>query len=220
MSKSYTKKAITIEAIQWKGDNFHEVMSFSVEENKDLNSQNKLTRVRLEDLINISEGESPPRKLIVSTLEGEMTASVNDYIIKGIKGEVYPCKPDIFEASYSIDEGEQDIGAYLFLGCSGEDEVAQLLHNDFSRIKQIVDKGNLCRIGIDLQSAPVSEVGIDGMQIEDIILVIVEIIKSFNSKYPCRENSIVITKLEEAHLWCLKRKMDREKRAVEGKNEK
>lgn len=37
---------------------------------------------------------------IISTLEGDMTANQGDYIIKGIKGEIYPCKADIFEASY------------------------------------------------------------------------------------------------------------------------
>jgi hypothetical protein len=36
----------------------------------------------------------------IDTLEGRMTAEVGDYIIKGIKGEIYPCKPDIFEATY------------------------------------------------------------------------------------------------------------------------
>lgn len=38
--------------------------------------------------------------LIIGTLEGNMEASIGDYIIKGIKGEFYPCKPDIFEATY------------------------------------------------------------------------------------------------------------------------
>lgn len=38
--------------------------------------------------------------LSISTLEGRMTADVGDYIIQGIKGELYPCKPDIFEATY------------------------------------------------------------------------------------------------------------------------
>lgn len=41
-----------------------------------------------------------PHYLIISTLEGDMRANIGDYIITGIKGEVYPCKPDIFEASY------------------------------------------------------------------------------------------------------------------------
>ena len=39
-------------------------------------------------------------KLIIPTLEGNMVASVGDYIIKGVKGEFYPCKPEIFAATY------------------------------------------------------------------------------------------------------------------------
>jgi hypothetical protein len=38
--------------------------------------------------------------LKIQTLEGDMIASIGDYIIKGIKGEFYPCKPDIFEQTY------------------------------------------------------------------------------------------------------------------------
>lgn len=40
----------------------------------------------------------------IQTLEGEMRASIGDYIIKGIKGEFYPCKPDIFEQTYEAVE--------------------------------------------------------------------------------------------------------------------
>ena len=50
----------------------------------------------------------PPgnRVLQIQTLEGEMNARVGDWIIKGVKGEFYPCKPDIFEATY--EEVESD----------------------------------------------------------------------------------------------------------------
>ena len=41
-------------------------------------------------------------KLIIRTLEGDMHASIGDYIIKGVNGEFYPCKPDIFEKTYDI----------------------------------------------------------------------------------------------------------------------
>ena len=41
-----------------------------------------------------------PTGFVISTLEGEMAAAIGDYIIQGIKGEIYPCKPDIFEATY------------------------------------------------------------------------------------------------------------------------
>lgn len=36
----------------------------------------------------------------ITTLEGKMTAQIGDFIIQGVKGEIYPCKPDIFEATY------------------------------------------------------------------------------------------------------------------------
>jgi len=39
-------------------------------------------------------------KIIIPTLEGEMAANPGDWIIRGVKGELYPCKPDIFEATY------------------------------------------------------------------------------------------------------------------------
>lgn len=46
----------------------------------------------------------------IITLEGRMTASVGDYIIKGVQGELYPCKPDIFLATYEevIEDGNLD----------------------------------------------------------------------------------------------------------------
>ena len=40
--------------------------------------------------------------LAISTLEGEMTANIGDWIIKGVNGEFYPCKPDIFEKTYEL----------------------------------------------------------------------------------------------------------------------
>jgi hypothetical protein len=42
---------------------------------------------------------NPPR-VQIATLEGSMTGHVDDWIIQGIKGEIYPCKPDIFESTY------------------------------------------------------------------------------------------------------------------------
>lgn len=50
---------------------------------------------------------TPEVKLIVPTLEGDMIANRGDYIIKGNKGEIYPCKPEVFESVYDIlEEGE------------------------------------------------------------------------------------------------------------------
>ena len=52
--------------------------------------------------IDYTDPKSP--KLKIQTLEGEMKASVGDMIIKGVNGEFYPCKPDIFEKTYDLEE--------------------------------------------------------------------------------------------------------------------
>ena len=53
---------------------------------------------RWDDYLSIIERKG----MKIPTLEGGMTASMGDYIIKGIQGEFYPCKPDIFEATYEV----------------------------------------------------------------------------------------------------------------------
>ena len=45
-------------------------------------------------------GREPGGVILINTLEGVMKAMPGDYIIKGVQGEFYPCKPDIFEATY------------------------------------------------------------------------------------------------------------------------
>lgn len=76
MSK-FRKKPVVIEAVQFIGANFTE----------------------LEEFVG-GDAEFRNGELVIATLEGAMHASPKDWIIKGIKGEFYPCKPDIFEATY------------------------------------------------------------------------------------------------------------------------
>ena len=47
------------------------------------------------------------KKIIIHTLEGDMTADLKDWIIKGIGGEFYPCKPDIFAKTYNYGNNEK-----------------------------------------------------------------------------------------------------------------
>lgn len=49
-------------------------------------------------------GREPGGVILINTLEGVMKAMPGDYIIQGVQGEVYPCKPDIFEATYEVAE--------------------------------------------------------------------------------------------------------------------
>lgn len=75
-------------------------------------------------------------------------------------------------------------------------------------------------IAFTIQNGPIKEVGKNGCQVEDIIAAAKVIIEGLNAKYPCRENAMVITKLDEAILWSKKRTSDREARKVEGTNQK
>lgn len=72
----------------------------------------RLTAENMAELANWSGGKideiglRPEQRAInIWTLEGKMRASMGDYIIKGIKGEFYPCKPDIFEQTYELVSG-------------------------------------------------------------------------------------------------------------------
>ncbi len=55
------------------------------------------------------------REMVIPTLEGEMTASLCDWIIRGVKGEFYPCKPDIFEATYEPAETPERVLPHGFV---------------------------------------------------------------------------------------------------------
>ena len=62
-------------------------------------SEEQATRLALRS-IPLHEGRDAPRRYYIKTREGHMTLAPGDWIITGVKGERYPCKPDIFEASY------------------------------------------------------------------------------------------------------------------------
>ncbi len=73
-------------------------------------------------------------------------------------------------------------------------------------------------ISFTLQNGPVKENGVNGCQVDTLIEAAKAIIEGLNQQFPCRENSIAITKLDEALMWLEKRKKDRIKRNVEGEN--
>lgn len=89
MMKKYRKKPVVVEAVQWNGKNFDECMNFMGEY-----CGNKVAYEDYEEKCLKSE------ELTIHTLEGNMITSKGDYIIKGVNGEFYPCKPDIFEKTY------------------------------------------------------------------------------------------------------------------------
>lgn len=71
-------------------------------------------------------------------------------------------------------------------------------------------------IAFTIQNGPVKENGCNGCQVDTLIETARVMIDGLNKKYPCRENALAITKLEEALMWLDKRRQDRIERNVEG----
>lgn len=80
--KKYRKRPVVIEAIQWTLGNDAEVFAF----------------------IGQPDRVSVDGAITIETLEGTMLCMPNDWVIKGVKGEFYPCKPDIFDVTYEETE--------------------------------------------------------------------------------------------------------------------
>lgn len=76
MNNQYRKKPVVIEAVQWTGNNQTEMAAFM-------------------GVVSTCEN-----KIEINTLEGTLTASLLDWVLKGVNGEFYPCKPDIFHKTY------------------------------------------------------------------------------------------------------------------------
>jgi len=82
----FRKKPVIIEAVQFTGQNIDEIYA--------LDGWSPITPPKI-----TNDGT-----LKIATLEGEMTAQKGDWIIRGVKGELYPCKPDIFEETYELED--------------------------------------------------------------------------------------------------------------------
>ena len=85
----YRKKPVVIEAVQFTRDNWEEIHDFT--EGSALNFY-------------VDRSIDGKCYCQIQTLEGIMAATEGDYIIKGVNGEFYPCKPDIFEKTYEVVE--------------------------------------------------------------------------------------------------------------------
>ena len=93
----YIKKPVVIEAILWSGDNLFEMTTF-------MDARPVLNCDSAHDHWDRYQSLVKRTGLEIKTLEGLMKADVGDYIIKGVKGEFYPCKPDIFKLTYFTEE--------------------------------------------------------------------------------------------------------------------
>lgn len=92
----YRKKPVVIEAIQWDGRNFEEISNFV----------GSALDYYINDCAWRAGAGQPVRHLTIKTLEGDMNVNIGDYIIKGVRGEFYPCKPDIFKETYEAADAD------------------------------------------------------------------------------------------------------------------
>ena len=87
----WRKKPVVIEAFRWTGD---------IDQDED--PVWAVTAIKA-GVIDFHKPGTPECRMVITTLEGAMEAMPGDYIIKGVKGELYPCKPDIFDATYETE---------------------------------------------------------------------------------------------------------------------
>jgi hypothetical protein len=105
----FRKKPVVIEAVQWDGRNGADVAAFCP------------------GIAGVSVADGTVVQLEIKTLEGTMSASIGDWVIRGVKGEFYPCKPDIFEATY---ERVREAAHYP----DGMGEESRRLHREYNEL--------------------------------------------------------------------------------------
>jgi hypothetical protein len=109
-AREFTKKPVKVKAIQWDGTNYDAICQFVM---------HPIPR-------NVQNAQ-----IFISTLEGEMCADSGDWIVRGVKGEHYPVKPDIFAVTY---ETEADLRAR-------EAALRDLLRWSITYIESVTDMG-------------------------------------------------------------------------------
>lgn len=145
-------------------------------------------------------------KVIVVNKELKAYCAVG--VIEEIDEEwVYPYGVDFGDASF-----DEDLFAEIDLRYADEDENVEEPKED-RKPREFID--------IAFQNGTVEDRGVNGAQIEDVIDVLVERLIGFQKGgFPCRENALAITHLQEAQNWLYRRTIERKKQGVEGKHEK
>ena len=170
--QKFVKKPVVIEAIQYNGENIEAIEDFVGK---------KLSTVMSSDV---------DVKLIIPTLEGYMKASKGDYIIKGIKGEIYPCKPDVFKSTYNVVEDNN--------GILSEGEKRVRTNFNVSSSKLVDEAKQLMAKAINLLSNDQNDVSsyyynrVNTVQYREL-----------SGDYQ-REVATAKTKIEEAAMWAVK----------------
>jgi hypothetical protein len=164
----YRKKPVVVEALKWEIDNLDEMSTFIGDSR-------------------VWGYYAETNELRISTLEGVMTANEGDYIIKGVKGEFYPCKPDIFEMTYEkVEESENQSQNFAVLVSDH-----RTLQQNFDNLKDLyeAEKAKVAnqdqKVGVDIirraLQAPIRQIaenaGVDGA------LIVGKLLESTDTNY-------------------------------------
>ena len=201
------KKPVVIECMKWTGENSVDVKYFCGDK------VNFVPDVVLGCTV-----------AAIKTLEGNMSATPGDIIIKGVDGEFYPCKPDIFEKTYEfvnekptsveLVETKHDLLTTKYTKVLEEKDFQYNAPHTFKVVRK---DDNESLVDIHFQEGPIKEYGVNGCTNEDLLIMVVRCLEGFQqSEFACRENALALTHIEEALLWLRKRTMGREARGVEG----
>ena len=125
----FRKKPVVISAIQWTGENLVDVIHFT--DGRPPNNKSSHAGMMWDQYVDVVRKDG----LKIFTMEGKMDASIGDWIIKGVKGEHYPCKPEIFaltydDASASTDLSQAAVAAALEAAATRLDNEASVLDAD------------------------------------------------------------------------------------------
>lgn len=106
-----------------------------------------------------------------------------------------------------------------------------MIYSSVNSVVEVLTPGHQYKVRMDgpnkleheahlrFQDGTINDVGgRNGLQNEEVLAILIDRMKFLNAKYPCRENSIAITKLDEALMWLEKRTADRKNRGVEGQH--
>jgi hypothetical protein len=94
----YRKRPVKIQAVQYLNFDSEDGLEFGGRGGKKSAPSWLVTALRNADIV--VDENSKDHRLLIDTLEGQMAADVNDWLIRGVNGEIYPCKPEIFEKTY------------------------------------------------------------------------------------------------------------------------
>lgn len=145
------------------------------------------------------------------------------YIVQRDNGHVNWIPKEIFEKTYHVCEDvemvelKHDLLTTKYSGVVHEKDFSFNAPHLFRVYSLRQPEGSEVLAEVHFQEGPIKEAGVNGVMNEDLIAMVICRLEHFNqSEFRCRENSMAITKLEEALLWLRKRTMGRERKGIEG----